>query len=394
MSLWNRYFSIGSGVHEIQQILGYGLLGMSLVGVAYLVVAAWAVAGFARERSRCPAPDRRPPVTILKPVCGDEPGLYENLLSFCTQDYPQVQVLFGVRDPKDTAVATVRRIQATLPEADISLVVDPRLHGANYKVSNLINMMAVARHPILVVADSDMHVGMGYLDAVVAALLSPGVGAVTCLYTGRSTGNLWSTLGAAWINIGFLPSVLVGRIVGGVDGCFGATMALERTRLEEIGGFEALKDHLADDYALGVAVRRLGLKVVLAPCIPDHLVTESDGRELFLHELRWSRTIAAIAPVSFAASVVTHPVVLCILALAFLGFSPLALTVLAVALGGRFITQRWICRTLGLERFPAWLIVPRDILSFVTLVGAFSGRSVTWRGREFRIGRDGLLLPK
>ncbi|MBF0561660.1 MAG: bacteriohopanetetrol glucosamine biosynthesis glycosyltransferase HpnI [Alphaproteobacteria bacterium] len=364
----------------------------SLVGIVYLIAAAWLVRSFAREIP--PPPQERPPVTILKPVCGDEPGLYDNLRSFCTQDYPEVQVVFGVRDPEDTAVPTIRRLMAALPGVAMDLVIDGRLHGTNYKVSNLINMMAVARHDILVVADSDMRVGPDYLGVIVASLLRPGVGAVTCLYTGRASGNVWSILGAAWINATFLPSVLVGRAVGGVEGCFGATMALCRDTLNAFGGFEALRNHLADDYALGALVRRSGHAVVLAPHVPEHAVAEATPGELLRHELRWSRTIAAIAPVSFAASMITNPVALAVVAVALAGGAPVAWGGLALAVACRFATMRWIVHSLGCDPIPMWAIPPRDLLSFVTLVAAFFGRSVTWRGHRFRVGRDGLLIAE
>ena len=214
---------------------------LCLAGVGYLAVAALMVRRFVCQAA--PVPHVRPPVTLLKPLCGDEPNLYENLRSFCRQDYPGVQVVFGVRTITDPAVAVVERLRAEFSDCDIELVCDARIHGTNLKISNVINMMAKARHDLLVLSDSDMRVRPDYLDAVVAPLLADGqrppAGLVTCLYRGRPVGGVWSELGSMFINHGFLGQVLVGTLVGSNEGCFGATMALTRDTLARIGGFEA-----------------------------------------------------------------------------------------------------------------------------------------------------------
>lgn len=359
-------------------------------GCLYLLTAAWAVRRFAAER---PMPPTDPvPVTILKPLCGAEPDLHDLLHSFCRQDYPRLQVVFGVQGEDDPAIAVVRRLIADLPGADLALVVDGRRHGGNLKVGNLINMMAAARHDLLVIADSDMKVTPAYLGAVTAPLADPAVGAVTCLYAGRCRGGRWSRLAAMAINYGFLPSVLVGRLGGRLQGCFGATIALKRATLERVGGFAALRDHLADDHALGEAVRAQGLRVVLSPYVVEDRVAEADFAALVRHELRWARTIRAVAPWSFAASAITHPGAWALLAIPLAGWAaaPLVLGAFAALLA----LMRTVERALALPPAPAWLALPRDLLSLAVLVMAFCGNTVIWRGRRFAVGPDGRLVMK
>ena len=364
------------------------------IGCLYQLGAALAVRAFVR----LPMPDGgTAPVTVLKPLCGAEPGLYENLASFCRQDHPCYQVIFGVREADDPAIPVVRRLIADLGRDDVELVVDGAVRGTNYKVSNLGNMMARARHDLLVIADSDMRVAPHYLRAVAAPLADAANGLVTCLYVGRPRPGLWSRLGAAFINWGFLPSVLVGRALGVDEGCFGATMALRRETLDRVGGFAAFDDHLADDHALGAAVRRLGLRVVLSPCLVEDDLHEPDLAALYAHELRWQRTIRVVAPGGHAGSVVTQPFVFAVLALVLSAFAGGALpgvaaAVLCAAIAARMVTARVVDSALGVGLGP-WLVPLRDALSAVIFVHSFLGRRVLWRGQSFRVGPDGRLAP-
>ncbi|WP_310633554.1 bacteriohopanetetrol glucosamine biosynthesis glycosyltransferase HpnI [Paraburkholderia sp.] len=245
------------------------------------------------------------PVSVLKPLCGAEPRLYENLATFCEQRHPRYQLIFGVSSPNDAAIAVVRRLQAAYPGHDIVLVIDASVHGSNLKVSNLINMAAHARHDLLIVADSDIAVEPDYLDIVTAPLADPGVGVVTCLYRARSVGGFWPRIGALFINEWFAPSVRVAHSTGSRAFGFGATLALSRTTLERIGGFTALKDCLADDYLLARFARDHGLATVLAPVLVATDVIEPNFRTLWLRETRWLRTIRSVNPAGFASLFIT-----------------------------------------------------------------------------------------
>src|SRR5438105_7548497 len=226
----------------------------------YLIGAAMAVIRFARRPS--PVVSYQAAGSVLRPLHGDEPGLYDNLRSFAEQGYPALQILLGVNNPEDGALPAAHALIRDLPACDIALVVNARASGSNKKVANLENMFEVARHELIVLADSDMRVDRHYLGAVTAPLHDGQSGVVTCLYKGVPTGGKWSEFGAMHINFGFLPSALVGQSLGLGGGCFGATIAVRRETLERIGGFSRLRAELADDRRLGDEVRGPGLSVV------------------------------------------------------------------------------------------------------------------------------------
>jgi ceramide glucosyltransferase len=373
---------------DILIALAWLVCAASAAGSFYLLCAGVAVRRFA-ARAQPPAP-LAAPVSILKPLCGEDAGLYGNLESFCCQDYPQWQVVFGVQDSGDAAIPVVRRLIAAHPEADLVLVVEPSRRDGNLKVANLQNMLPKARHDVIVIADSDMHVRPDYLAEVTAPLVDRSTGLVTCLYRGISAGGLWSQLACLNINHGFLPQALVAAAVGERNGCFGATIALRRDTLDAVGGLSAIAHSLADDHALGAAVRRLGLGVVLSAHVVDNVVAEPSLAALFRHELRWSRTIRAIAPAGFAGSILTQPMVLALLAL--VAAPRPAAAVLALALVSRAAMVRMIDSALRLPATPLWLMPLRDLLSFAVFIASFLSRTVAWRDRTFRIGRDGQLI--
>ena len=177
-----------------------GLL-LTILPAAYLITAIFGVWQFRRIHELAPRHVAAGPgVTVLKPLCGDEVELLENLRSFCDQDYPDFQVIFGLSSDKDPAILKVKELMGEFQEHDISLVVDERVHGSNLKISNLLNMLDHAKHDILVIADSDMRVERDYLQIVAATFDDPCVSAATCLYSGTARGGLPSTLGAMFIN--------------------------------------------------------------------------------------------------------------------------------------------------------------------------------------------------
>ena len=337
--------------------------------------------------------DGLPAITVLRPLHGDEPMLEAALLSACRQDYPRFQVVFGVQRPDDPALAVVERVRALVPGRDIAVVCDDTADGANRKIANLTNMLRAAKHDVLVVADSDIHAGPSYLRAIAAALARPGIGLVTTLYTGLPANRSWAAaLAADGITYGFLPGAALGRTMGRQD-CLGATMALRRETLAEIGGLTALLNELADDNILGQRVKARGYRIGLAPTIPATTVPEAGIAAVLRHELRWARTIRALEPAAFAASALQYPLVWAMLAVLLSGFRP---QVLAVALGAwalRAATARAVARELARrqERAPpsprVFLLPLRDLMSFGIWLAAFTGNRVEWRGRVLRARR-------
>ncbi|HTC11727.1 MAG TPA: bacteriohopanetetrol glucosamine biosynthesis glycosyltransferase HpnI [Acetobacteraceae bacterium] len=362
---------------------------LAVAGIAQAIAGAVLVRRFA-NRPRPPPVADRPPVTILKPLHGDEPLLEDALASTCTQGYPQFQIVFGVQCPDDSALPVLDRLRTRFPNRDIAVAVDPRRHGSNPKIGNLINMLPAAKHDRLVIADSDLHVAPDWLDRVVAALEQPGVGLACTLYAGSpATGALAERLAATQISHTFLPGALLARALGRQD-CLGATMALRRETLTAIGGLEALADHLADDNVLGRLVQMQGLKVALADTVPATTVPEASFGALWRHELRWARTIRALAPGPFAASVLQYPTVWALLALALSGASAWSWGLFETAWVARALAARAIDRALAPQlrglafRPPLWLLPVRELLSVGVMLASYAGVRVDWRGQNLQ----------
>ena len=378
-----------STVSDIVGSLASLFVAAAALGCLYLLVGCIALSTFAsRRRATTCTPV---PVTILKPLHGAEPCLSRRLSSFCRQDYgAPVQVICGVQDPADPAAAIVRLLAASPEAPRFDLVVDTHAHGSNPKISNLINMLAAAEHDVLVMADSDIEVGPGYLARIVAELQRPGVGAVTCLYHGVPLSGRWSSHAALGINSHFLPNVATAVTLRVALPCFGSTIAISRSQLARIGGLAAFADQLADDYEIGQAVRNAGHEVAIPAFTIGHACFHERLRGLFARELRAARTVRSIAPLGYAGAFLTHPFPLGLLGAALGG--EYALFVAVAALACRTVLCACVERAFGLPRQPYWLIPSRDLLSFGVYIWSFFGMRVQWRGSRYRVAADGSLL--
>lgn len=385
--------------HGLEQIgaltaswLSLAFIAASFFGCLCALGAACAARWFIR-RPPAPTPATWPNVSILKPLAGAEAQLAENIETYFNQNYPgQVQFVFGVQDPGDSAVPVIKSLIERYPELHLQLVVNSAAHGLNRKVSNLVNMGQAARHPVIVVADSDVAVGPDYLRTLAAHLAEPGAGAVTCLYRGRPSGGLWSRLAAMAVNDHFLPGAILGLALGLARPCLGSTIALTRETLVRIGGFEAVANQLADDYAIGKAVRKAGLRIVLPSMLVAHAFQEKSIGEVVRHELRWARTIFSVDPFGYVGSVFTHPLPLALIGAALRGFDRLGLATALAALACRLILKCRLTREFNLPNPDYSLLIARDILSFAVYVGGFWSTRVRWRGQVFAVARDGTLL--
>ena len=369
------------------------IAGLALCGAGYALAAAFLAGRFMRK-ANC-APSAYPSVTILKPLHLGEPGLSDNLESFFSQDYSgAIQIVFGVHSENDPAIVVVKALQARYPHRDTIIVANSALHGSNGKASNLINMLPAARHDILVLSDSDITVSPHWLRDVTDALAAPGVGLVTCLYTGevaRGESRIWSTLSAMGTSYDFLPNVVLGTSLGLAEPCMGSTIALTRATLDEIGGFMAFADYLADDYEIGRAVRARGHTMAIPAMGVGHTAAEASAWELFRHELRWTRTIRTLNPLGHLGSVVTFGFPMALIAALLLDFSWLSLAVMAITLAARLFLKRRIDGIFGTYAGPYWLLPVRDLLSFAVFVTSQFGETVHWRGRRFSVEPSGAL---
>jgi len=381
-----------SHLYTLTGILGF--VGLSVAaGYSALTFAAFLIW---QLRKPPKMPVQPPPVTLLKPLCGAEPGLYEHLRGFCRQDYPHYQIIFGVRDPADPARAIVERLIEEFPSLPIDVVVNPQQHGSNLKVSNLINMLAGARHEFLVMADSDAFVGPDYLGAVTAPLLNPAVGMVTCAYRGVPTDGIWSRLGAMYINEWYVPSVLLAWLFGYQGYVSGQTMCMRKDTLRAIGGLRAIANHLADDHRLGELVSGLGLTIVLSPYIVEGEHDEQNYESLRRHEIRWMRTIRVLRPRSFRMIFLSFSFPLALLGLLLTAIaqprSTAALGLFAITALVR-LAFHFAPRLQGKRRLlsDVWLLPVRDLLLCWMWYRSFFTSRVTWRGNEFDVDADGFM---
>jgi ceramide glucosyltransferase len=375
---------------------------IAVIGIVFLVSASAygvlaVIAVLVWQRRKPLGRERHPcPVSVLKPLCGPEPNLYENLRTFCRQNFPEYQIVFGVQDTHDPALAVVRRLQEDFPSLSIDLVVSPSQHGSNCKVSNLINMISKVRHDVLVMADSDAFVCPEYLGIVTAPLQDESVGLVTCLYRAVPTRSISSRLGAMYINEWYMPSVLLAWLFGHQGYVSGQTMCIRRATLDAIGGLKSIANHLADDHQLGERVHALGKRVVLSHYVPSAEYHEPRLASLIRHEVRWMRTLQVLQPRCFLFLFLSFS-----LPLALFGFalassahfvSPLAWTLFAVAIGARlalYFSHRRHALRLALSDL--WLVPPRDfLLCWVWCKSLFTSR-VTWRGNEFNVDAKGVM---
>ena len=333
-----------------------------------------------------------PPATILKPLCGAEPALYEHLRSFCEQHYPSWQVVFGVRDPHDPALEVVHRLRSEFPQLDLQIAINSAQHGISSKVSNLVNMMPLARHDYIVIADSDIRVGPDYLERVIAPLLDERVGIVTCLYRGCPRPGFWSLLASIFINEWFVPSVRVLALSGSRAFAFGATIALRRATLARVGGFAVIADQLPDDYRLGELTRRVGLRTVLSEVEVETCVDEADLGELVRHQLRWLRTIRTVQPVGYALAGITFALPLAMIGSLLAGGSAATLAMVAVTVIARLMINSAPRNSHSLPG-QLGLAALGDLLGFVLFCWSFAGRRVHWRDARYLIARDGPIHP-
>jgi ceramide glucosyltransferase len=370
--------------------LGMLLALLAGLGCFYTAAAVWLVGRYrAGPVPSVPAV----PVSVLKPLHGDEPRLAENLATLLTQDYSApVEILFGAAKPDDPALAVVERLRAAYPDADIKVLVEATRHGSNAKMSNVINIAAGARHPLLVLADSDVAWPADTLARLNAALAGPGIGLASCLHVGRGDAGFWSRLGAMDISYRFLPSIVIGIAMGAAQPTLGPTLALRRETLDAVGGFRAFADVLADDYEMGRAVRGLGLGTVVPPFTITHSGDEPDAARLIRHELRWTRTIYGIEPWGFTGSIVTHPLPLALGAAVLAGPGVLWLAGLALVL--RLLLAARIDAVTQSKAGPLWLLPLRDCLSATLFVATFFVDNVIWRGTRYSVASDGRIFEK
>jgi ceramide glucosyltransferase len=370
----------------VQIVAVVGVISSSL----YYLLCIWSAMVFLREaRASRTESSNFPPVSILKPLKGIDPEIYESFRSHCLQDYPEYEIIFGVSDADDPAIESVRRLQEKFPGRRIQLVICPKILGANVKMSNLVQMLPEARYEYLIVNDSDIRVGANYLKRVTAPLANTQVGMVTCLYRGVSSKTLGSRLEALGISTDFCAGVLAARqLEGGIHFGLGSTLAFRRSELERTGGFNAILDYLADDYELGRRISRLGTRVELSGVVVETYLAAYRLKEFFSHQLRWARGVRDVRRGGYLGLVFTFGLAWALLAVIASVGAGWALAALALILFLRLaaaLAVGWkVLRDWQVFKF-CWLIPLRDLIAAVVWVVSLAGNTVSWRGDHFRL---------
>ncbi|RLC82611.1 MAG: hypothetical protein DRI61_01830 [Chloroflexi bacterium] len=359
----------------------------------YWLLALWATRSFFSGKQKASS-EFTPPVSILKPLRGLDHQIYYNLRSFCTQDYPRFEILFGVQSLEEPSVPIVQQLSQEFPAIPIKIVVaEPR--GANRKVGLLEALASRAQYPILVISDSDIRVPPDYLRRVIAPLADPETGLVTCLYRGQELDSLAAKVEALYISANFLPSAIIGFHWLRMSYAFGSTIVIGKEELEEIGGFGAIANHLADDYEIGARVKAIGRKVLFSDCIVETVLGPVRWGELWHRQLRWMRCSWVSRPREYPGIVLTLSIPLSLVVALLTGFSFLGKLLLLTSIAVRFITGWIILGYMGHRQLRRSLpLLPiADLFHGILWAVAPLGKRIVWRDEEYILQRDGRLIP-
>lgn len=384
---------IHATVRIIQIVAILGCVSSSI----YYLLCLWSVRSFlaASNLDNVSRPNQPlPPVSILKPLKGTDPDIYEGFRSHCLQDYSEYEIIFGVNDPSDPAVESVEQLKREFPARNIQLVVSPVKLGANVKVSNLAQMVRTASYEYVIVNDSDIRVERDYLRRVVAPLIDDETGMVTCLYRGVAAPTLGSRLESLGISTDFCAGVLVARqLEGGLRFGLGSTLAFRRQVLDRIGGFESIVDYLADDYELGRSIAGLGLKVLLSDVVVETHLPGYNFGGFFAHQMRWARGVRDSRLGGYIGLAFTFGLTWAIVNLIAAHAAPWSWIVLAAVLLLRVATAMAVGKYALNDRqvvSQLWLLPVRDLIAVGVWLVSFAGHTVTWRGDRFEL-KDGRL---
>lgn len=381
-------------LHHIGQIVEVVAVTGTLASITYYLLCMYSAGLFLQERKVARPTAATPPVSILKPLKGTDPEMYQSFRSHCLQDYPEYEIIFGVNDPDDPAIALVERLNAEFPQSPVRLVICPKNLGANTKVSNLVQMLPQARYDCLVLNDSDIRVEPDYLRRVAPPLNDAKVGIVTCLYRGVASRTVGSRLESLGISTDFCGGVLAARLLEGIRFGLGSTLAFRRSDLMAIGGFEAVLDHLADDYEIGNRITGLGLEGHLSDVLVDTFLPPYTAREFLAHQLRWGRTVRDARRWGYLGMVFTFGLPWALLVLIAAHGAALAWGLFGATAVARLAMAWMVGRTVVRDRqvVPSlWLVPLRDFVALMVWLASFAGHKVAWRGDSFTL-KNGRLI--
>ncbi|MCL5023419.1 MAG: bacteriohopanetetrol glucosamine biosynthesis glycosyltransferase HpnI [Nitrospirae bacterium] len=338
-----------------------------------------------------------PGVTLLKPVRGLEKDQKATLRSSCLQDYPDFQVVFAAQDRNDPVVPLLREIQEEFGPGKVSVVIEDFQAGPNGKINNLIGALRHARNDLLVISDSDVFLRPDYLRTIIAPLADSEVGFVCTLYRITGAERWFEKMELLTFNADFTPGVVFAHLTGASKFCLGASLAMRRDSLEEMGGLESLADYLVEDYEMGRRIWSAGKRGVLVPYFVDIVVDFENALQWWNHQVYWDQNTRVAQPGGFFASIVTRSVPFSLFFAMLRSADAVGLLVLTGAVTVRMITAAVVMRC-GLgdrEGLRSLLLLPfRDTAALASWLLSFTKRTVIWRGSEFDLTKDGRLRPK
>jgi len=336
-------------------------------------------------------PDLREPapISVLKPLAGVDDGLESNLRTFFEQDYPAFEILFAVRSDSDPAIKVVESLRAQYPGVPSRLIVTGEPPYPNAKVYSLDRMLTAARHDLIVMSDSDIRVTRDMLAVIAAEFQDPALGLATCPYRALPGRSFWNTLEAIGLNTEFIGGVLVARMLDGMKFARGPTIAARRATLNGIGGFDAVKDFLAEDFVMGKLASERGDGVILSSYVIEHRIGAQKLGANLKHRLRWNRSTRRSRPAGYVGQLFINPLPLALLLwLVQPGWWPLVLATVLLRAAAASVTAGYVLHDRLTARL-FWLVPVQDLLSFAMWAAGFFGNTILWRGRKYYLRADG-----
>ena len=393
------------GVDLVWRALLFVALAGSFTSTIYLAMTLVATSRYfgraqkARETARVTPVSSLPPVTIFKPIHGAEEHLASNLESFLKQDYPEYEVIFGVRDLQNPAARVAEEVRARYPQVPTKTILSGHPLWPNAKVFSLAKMIAASSRSYFIISDSDVRVAPDFLHNTIPPLLDPEVGLVTCMYRGIPASDFWSWLEALGLSVEMSSGVMVADMMEGMRFALGPAMAVRRDAIDAIGGISAVADYYSDDFELGNRIWAQGYEVVLSHHIVRNVLTSRPPLRTMGDQLRWMKSTRYSRPAGHAGTGLTYSVpfgILGLIAGAALGNWQLGVGLFALAWVNRMIQS--IAVGWGVARDPraiwlCWLYPVRDFFGFVAWLLSYTSREFYWRGETYRFSKGGTIAP-
>jgi ceramide glucosyltransferase len=390
----------------LSQVIGLVALAIACTGtlssLSFLVLALIGAAKFHREsreqRRLAETNARLPPVSVLKPVHGLEARLKENIESFFRQDYPDYEIIFAADEETDGALQIIREVAGRYPRIKCSILVTGQPELPNPPAYSFFRMSEIALNDILVTSDSDVEVAANYLREVVAPMLDPAVGMVTCVYRGRNAGGFWSRMDAIGMSVEMTAGVLTANLLEGMKFGLGPTIVTRKDSIAKIGGYRVTGEYFSNDFVTGNFIEKAGYRLVLSGHVIDHVVPPMTFKRMWERQVRWAKGTRWSRPKGHLGTGLIFAMpygILGVIGGAIAGQLMLGIFLLLAAIVNR-VVESWAIGW-GVARDPraqkeVWLFPMRDLLGFAVWCASYLSKSAVWRDHRYRLVRGGRIV--